>query len=200
MHSELCKVLLLGSSHVDTLESIQTEMLNWPPNTQVLLIPLVHECTYCRASLLPGCLGQRSMGKRCLMDSLTFCRALCSRWKCVAMCLSLTHNQAEKVELGCPPKQDLYLAFSHVLSKCAAGPSSMFFGTMGLFLLPDYCALRSAPRSWFEWLFRLICVLSLLEGSLCGTLSWICCRRWGPVFAFAVLLPFLFSRALCRLF
>lgn len=34
MHLELCQVLLLGSSHVDPLESIQTEMLNGPPNTQ----------------------------------------------------------------------------------------------------------------------------------------------------------------------
>lgn len=34
MHPEFCQVLLLGSSHVDPLESIQTEMLNGPPNTQ----------------------------------------------------------------------------------------------------------------------------------------------------------------------
>lgn len=43
----------------------------------------------------------------------------------------------------------------------------------------------------------LICVLSLRTGSFCGTLSWIYGCSWGPVFAFAVLLPFLFSRLLC---
>lgn len=32
--SEFCQFLLLSRSHVDPLESIQTEMLNGPPNTQ----------------------------------------------------------------------------------------------------------------------------------------------------------------------
>lgn len=149
----------------------------------------------------PGSLGQRLMGKRCVMDSLTFCSALCSGWKGVVSCMPLTHNRTEKVEYGCPPKQDLYSpAFSHVLSKCAAWPSKILCGMMGLFLLPDYSVLRSAPRSWLSGLSMLICVLWLLTGSLCGTLSWSCCCTWGPVFAFAVLLPFLFFSALCSLF
>lgn len=117
-------------------------------------------------------------------------------WPAVCHC----YNQTEKVEFGYPPKQDLYNpACSHVLSKCVAWLLAMFFGTMGLFLLPDYFVLRSAASSWYEWLFMLICVLSLLAG-LCGTLSWICCCSWGPVFAFAMVPPFLFSRALCSLF
>lgn len=125
--------------------------------------------------------GQRLMGKR-WMDSLTFCSALCSSWKCVVSCMLLTHNKTVKVEYRCSPEQDLYNpAFSHVLSKCAAWLSSMFFGTMGLFLLPGYCVLRSVSRSWFEWLFMLICVLSLLTGSLCSTLSCICCCSWGHI-------------------
>lgn len=99
--------------------------------------------------VLSGSLGQRLMGKRCVMDSLTFCSALCSRCKHVVSCMSLTRNWTEKVECGCPPKQDLYNpAFSCVLSKCAAWPSRILFGTMSLCLLPDHFVLRSAPRSW----------------------------------------------------
>lgn len=99
--------------------------------------------------VLSGSLGQRLMGKRWVMDSLTFCSALCSRWKCLVSCMLLTHYQTEKVEYGSPQSRTCTplhsaMSWANVLHVFLA----FFFGIMGLFLLPDYCILRSVARSW----------------------------------------------------
>lgn len=122
--------------------------------------------------VLPCSLGQRLMGQRCVMDSLTICRALCSRWMCGQLhAIDSKSNWKGRIWMA-PKAGAVQRCLNHVLSKCVHDFQPCFLAQWVCF-----CSLCSEKCSqvlfWVAFHAHLCTVIPCR--SLCGTLSWICC-------------------------